>query len=282
MPTDEHCSGNLTVCRSDGGLPRNLCLLWSQVDDGSRGSRPNSISGCTQRPASPVRKRVGAHVLEELQRCVKLEAAVGSSVLVPKPFAVEEVGSGDITWNLGLFMEANGLTKVLLCVVVFGPQGFRAGQKTQSPSRSTCSRPGSQLLQCNLRFVTFSNTYTSLDKDWKCPVVVRNEIGFERMRSDREGLLVVPRTDLDDHESTVCQTLLQLRIQCFGDRVHHSGSGPDRRLVTLPCGEFASGNGEQMLRVEVSLDTDNLFQLSKVNRAPLPAPPFPKLAQRWI
>ena len=111
------------VC-SDGRLPRNLRLLWGQVDDRGCGSHPNAISRCTQRPTSPVRKGVGAHALKQLQRCMKLEAAVRSSVLVPKPFAIEEVGSGEITWNLGLSEQANCLAIALLCSVVRGPQGF--------------------------------------------------------------------------------------------------------------------------------------------------------------
>src|SRR4051812_30584038 len=93
---DDQARSDLAVGKAVPREPCDLSLLRGEIVTGVHAAFPDAFAGRQQLSLGPRGERLGAHAREHLERGAQLLARVKPAPLAPKPFAVDEVGAGEL------------------------------------------------------------------------------------------------------------------------------------------------------------------------------------------
>src|SRR5437588_2170335 len=133
VPADEQPFSDLCVREPFAREPRDLSFLRGEVIAGLDAARADMLARGQQLALGPLGERLGPHRVEHLKCGAQLLASVEAAPLPPQPFAVEEMGAGELHADARASEPLNRLAIQAVGLVAVGEQRAAAGLDPEAP-----------------------------------------------------------------------------------------------------------------------------------------------------
>src|SRR5919106_1305517 len=136
---DEQLRADLGVGEAVAGETCDLSLVRCEQAARLVGARAGGLAGCRELATGALRKPLGSEAAERVVGGTKLLARVQASVLATQPFAVQELGSGQVRGEAAAGQPLDRLLVEGFGGRAVGQQRARAGLDPEGPVGAACS-----------------------------------------------------------------------------------------------------------------------------------------------